>query len=160
HQRRAGEVAMPTLGGPERAAGVADIELEEVMRQSIIEDRVLGIQPFAVQRQPIAEPARERRRVGAGPALEQIPVLLARAADEDVAAALQPQPRAGVERDPGIGAVELLLDDAEPAAQRVERDLLEVGIAGLQPRALEVPGARILVDLCHRTATATMWLST
>jgi hypothetical protein len=91
--------------------------------------------------------------------LEQIPVLLARTPDEEVPAALQPQPRFSVERDASVRAVELLRDHAEPAAQRVERDLIEVGVAGLEPRTLEVSRPRVLVDLAHRMATATMWFS-
>jgi hypothetical protein len=112
-------VHAPARGRPERAGRVADVELEEVVRQLIVEDRVLGVQPLAVQRDAVAEARGQRDGMCARPALEQVPVLLPRAADEDVAAALEPEPVV-VERDASVGAVELLFDDAVATTQRLE----------------------------------------
>lgn len=128
--RRAFEVREASLGGPERAGRVPDVELEEVVRQLVVEDRVLGVQPLTVDGEPAGALA-QRSRVGARPALEQVPVLLSCAAGQDVSAALEAEPCVGVERDAGVRAIELLLDHAVPPAQRVERDLIEIGVAGL-----------------------------
>jgi hypothetical protein len=69
-------------------------------------------------------------------------------------AALQPEPPGVVERDPRVGAVELLLDHAVRAAQLGQRDLREVMIAGLQPAAFEVVRAWVAMDrVDHRAAT-------
>lgn len=149
-----------SLGRPEHAGCVADVELQEVVWQLVIEDRVLRVQPLAVDGEAAIHASGKRGGVRARPPLEQIPVLLSRAADEDMPATLQPESRLGIERDTGVRTIELLLDDAEPAAQHVERDLIEIGVARLEPRALEVTRARIFMDLAHRVDTATMWLST
>ena len=91
------------------------------------------------------------------PLLEQIEVALARAAGQHVTAALEPDAAGVVDREPGVGPVELFLDDAVRALQGRQRDLIEVVVAGLEPAALEVMRTGIAMDrLDHRSATATI----
>jgi hypothetical protein len=155
HDRRAGQQGAPALGREERAGlAVEHVELEEVVRQGVVEDGVLGVEPLAVEDVALAERGLERRPVALRPRLEQREVPLARAAPEVVAAALQQQLAIGVEADPGVRPVDLLLDDRVPAGQLAERHRREVLVAGLQPRALDVPRARVLEELCHRATSA------
>jgi hypothetical protein len=117
---------------------------------------VLRVEPLAVEDEAAVEELAQPRRVRRRPLLEEIEVPFARAAGQHVSAALQAQLAVGADRDAGVRAVELLLDDDVPALQHVERLRREVLVARLQPRALEVRRARVLVDrLVHAATIAT-----
>src|SRR5258708_6450834 len=88
-----------------------EVELEEVVRQAGGEDGVLGVQPFAVDGIFLAQSFPQGLSVRASPLLEEVEVLLADAAGEEVSATLQEQLAFLIESQAGVGAVRLLLDD-------------------------------------------------
>ena len=74
---------------------------------------------------------------------------LAPPSGEKVPAALQQQRALLVEADRGVGPVEFLLDDDVASADLRIRNLIEILVAGLQLRALEMPRPRILDELAR-----------
>ena len=91
----------------------------------------------------------------AGPLLEQVEVLLAHSAGQEVATALQAEVTVRVERDRRVGPVKFLLDDQQTARQFAEGDAVEILVAGLQARALDVARAGVLVQRGHDARTFT-----
>src|SRR3712207_6425209 len=89
---------------------VEHVELEEVVRQRVVEDRVPGVEPLAEHDVAAAERLPQLTLNGAGPSLQQPEVARARPAVEEVAAALEQQPAVLAEADGGVRAVQLLLD--------------------------------------------------
>src|SRR5262249_14923903 len=126
----------------------------EVVRQAVVEDGVLGVEPLAIQGVAVTQRLAQRGGVRRRPPLEQVEVFLAVAADQEVAAALQEQLAARTEAQAGVGAVELLLDDEVPAADLGKRGAVEALVARLEARALQVGGARVLADGGHGAAPA------
>ena len=116
---------------------VERVEGEEEVRQAVVEDRVLGVEPFAVEDIAVPEPPPQPVLQARRPGLEQIEVPFPRTAREGVAA------------DAGVGAVELLGDDEVPVAQVGQGHRLQVLIPSLQARALEVRGAGKLDQVVH-----------
>lgn len=103
---------METLSKIQKCSGllVVDVELEEVVRQLAVMDRMPGVEPFAEQNEAIGETFLERRPLDDGPLFEQV-VLRMHSFRDQVAAALQNHlPRSG-EMQANVRAVQLLFDD-------------------------------------------------
>src|SRR5262245_55607511 len=89
---------------------VQQIELEKVMRQRVVIDRVLRVEPFAVKDVTVRQQFPQLLPMRRGPGLEERELALARAAVEKMSPALQVQPAIPAEADAGVRAVELFLD--------------------------------------------------
>jgi hypothetical protein len=139
-----------------RTRPVQDVELHEVVGEAVIEAGVPGVQPLALEDVAGAEDVVEIDLVDAGPLLEEVEMALPRAAGEEMAAAFQQQ-TAGVEAQAGVGAVHLLLYDAEPASQLPERNCVEVMVAVVEPRALQVRSARTPGEKAFHWAGIEAW---
>src|SRR5262245_53617445 len=104
------------------------------------------------------------QRIGmrVGPEFERVEVLFSCAAGQEVPPALQPESAVLVEAQAGVGAVEFLLGDDESANDLRPGDRLQVVVAWLKARSVEVVGPRVLEHPPHRrtVTTATMWFST
>src|SRR5262249_30774326 len=125
--------------------GVQGVELQEVVGEAVVEDRVLGVQPLAVEDGTLSQRGTQGAGVRPGPALEEVEVLLAGAAGQEVTPALQPELPRRVEGTAGVGPVQLLLDNERATGQGRKGDALAALIAGLEPGALQVVRARVLV---------------
>ena len=77
------------------------------------------------------------------PCLAQVKLPLTRSASQQVPAALQEEPARLVETHCGIGAVDLLLDDDLPSSEHRSRLAFQIFVARLDPRPLNVRGARV-----------------
>lgn len=113
------------------------------MRQPVIPDAVLGIEPFAIQDVAVFQARQQTGLLGRGKALEEIELALAIAAMEVVPPRLQQQFAAGGEGDAGIGAIEFFLDHDVAVGQGRQGCLVVVGVAVLQTAASEVGRAGI-----------------
>ena len=117
-----------------------------MVRQAVVEHRMLAVRPLAIHDVAVFERVQQPRLVRGGPLLEQVELPFAAAARQVVAARLQQQVGRAAERQAGVGAVELFLDDDVAAGQRGQRRLVGGAVAGLQPRAFEMRRARVLQD--------------
>ena len=98
-----------------------------------------------------------------GPLLEQVVMLLTRAAGKEMAAALEAQLAVVGERDRRVGAVDLLFEHDVAPGDLAEATLAQILVARLQPRALDMWSPRIFyyyVISFHKQATMTRWLVT
>ena len=84
-----------------------------------------------------------------GPRLEEVEVLLSRAAGQVVAPALEQKLATRAEADAAVGPVDLLLDDQVPPGDVAERHGIKILVAGLKPGTFDVLGARVLLNQVH-----------
>jgi hypothetical protein len=98
---------------------VPDVELAKPVRQGVVVQRVLGIQPFAIHHIALVQQRHQRAFMGSGPLLVGVELTLAPAhliGLQIVAARLQQQAAVGTKAQRRIGAVELFLDHDMPAS--------------------------------------------
>ena len=152
NDRQAVEHARAGLGREEDVPfAIVQIVGEQQMRQVVVRRTVLGGHPFPIEHVALAERVAKIALEGLGPGLVLIELPLAAAAVQRVTARLQHHVAlGGVERQPGIGAVGLLLPDEQQVAalQRRHRQTV-VLIAVLQRRPGQMAGARIFQDRVH-----------
>src|SRR5262249_3174562 len=109
---RPGEERAATRRREERSVRrVEHVELEKIVRERFVEDRVLRVDPLAVHHVAITEPLAEGVGVRVSPGLQEIEMLFARTARQEVAAALELELAGCVEADRRVRAVDLLFDD-------------------------------------------------
>lgn len=142
--RAAGQQFATRRGGQELSgAAVEHVELEEVVRQRVVEHRVFFRQRFAVHHVAVFQPLQQPAGVGLGPGLDEVELAFAPAAHQVVAARLQQQVARGAETDAGVGAIEFLLHHQAQAAQLAVGLVVVAVVAFLQPRAFQVRGAGV-----------------
>jgi hypothetical protein len=89
---------------------VIDVELEEIVRQLSVMNRMPGIHPFTEENIPILQPLFQDKTLNDRPLLEQI-VLRVHSLRNQMASALENQLSVRTEVDADVRAVDLLLDD-------------------------------------------------
>src|SRR5665213_2851938 len=148
--RQTGQQYLSPLGGEELPGFLIEyVEFHKVMREPVIENRVLSIEPLPIQHVATAQYGMQRGGVRLSPRLEEGEVALTRAADQEVAAALQQQPAVRPKADRGIGLVHLLLNHQMLPGQMTQRYALQILVARLETRSLNVVGAGIFADQFH-----------
>ncbi|MNH07026.1 hypothetical protein D3C79_664060 [compost metagenome] len=126
---------------------VPDIELEEQVRQLVVEHAVALAHHLAKQHVAVFQVLEQPVFVTGRPLLELAELALAAATGQVMATRLQQQLAGGGKTDRGIGAVELFLDHQVLTVQTAVGQLIMVAIAGLQAGTLQVWGARVLVQV-------------
>lgn len=124
---------------------VPDVELAKPVRQGVVVQRVLGVQPLAIHHIALVQQCHQRAFMGSGPLLVGIELALAPAhliGLQIVGTRLQQQTAVGAKAQRRIGAIELFLDHDMPAGQGFIGHGIGL-ITDLQPRATQMRRARI-----------------
>lgn len=122
------------------------------MRQRIVKDRVLGVEPFPVKHVTIRQQLPQFLLMRRGPGFEERELALTRAAVQKMPTALQKQTSAPAETYARVRAVKLLFDHDVFPAQICERRAIQIVIAGLKARAFDVRRARVFVELFRHSS--------
>src|SRR5579883_877072 len=97
------------------------------------------------------------------PGLQQVKLLLALAAGQVVAPALQLQASVGTKTERAVRAIHLLLHDQVASRELAQGNNRQVLVSPLEAGAFDMMGARIFENLAHRSAIlpiTIIWFST